>query len=53
MIERANQLKKFILSRPEQNICLFGSAFIICYLQYIFGLPYKPIGYCEVIKFEM
>ena len=47
MFARYAILKDFILSQPEENICLFSSAFTICYLQQLFGYASKPLGYIE------
>jgi hypothetical protein len=50
MFARCTKLRDFILSQPEENICIFSSAFSICYLQQVFGIASKPLGYTEIVK---
>ena len=50
MFTRCTNLRDFILSQPEENICIFSSAFTICYLQQVFGHSSKPLGYTEIVK---
>jgi len=50
MFARCINLKDFILSQPEENICIFSSAFTICYLQQVFGYSSKPLAYTEIVR---
>lgn len=50
MLARCTTLRDFILSQPEENICIFSSAFTICYLQHVFGHSYRPLGYTEIVN---
>lgn len=50
MFARCTKLADFILSQPEENICIFSSAFAICYLQQVFGHSSRPLGYTEIVN---
>jgi hypothetical protein len=50
MFARCTNLRDFILAQPEENICIFSSAFSICYLQQVFGYSSRPLGYTAIVN---
>lgn len=53
MYRRMSEFREFLKGQPENNICVFSSAFAICYLQQVCGYSSKPVGYTEVIQFSI
>lgn len=53
VIFRVKLLKRWLKKQPETEICLFTSAFFMCYFIDSCNIPRGLINYCQVFELEL